>query len=681
MMKCKTSAPQILSSRYNKLVTCTMDDDVPVNIRTLGETMFNPELSDELNLNFGFHYSATSTLMQHVLREMDGRTLFRLYAMRMGLFGEASLAEMLEEQRRDVCPVCLCDDFEVLSEVLIMPCCGTRYHTYCINPYSRCPTCRCNRPTIGWVGFQTWVSYFTWLDWRGRIDQILQNDPVRAIVPLIRALHGTHSDNLKSDAVTELLKLVPQYSVHMEEAGIRKTLLDLIYDDNLLNLGRAAKNSIIYELHEETIELFGRLREIQQDKMPGSSFAWIRPMLEGDNSSHIIVALKILRRIEPAAFVPFADYTVSLLKHRHPRVREDALSLFEAWSEIAATEEHIPLLGAMLSTGGTDEVKQMAARAICALIINADDDDDRLRLVIVHAGAIPPLVAMLSAGGTADVKEVAARALCMLSNGYNQDTRVCVAIVQAVAIPPLVAMLSVGGADNGKEAAATVLYNLSISFRISHAEFQVDDVNVMAIAQAGAIPPLVMMLSAPTHDIKICAARLLGNLSSNNDYKVEVALAGAIPHLISMLCVGETTSSACTALWRISTSNNNNKVAIAQAGAIPHLVEIISYGNYGNTKAALHVLGELATNDENKVTIALAGAIPPLVALLSSRFHNVIPAMKALKNLWSNNDNKMAIARAGAISRFAKIRNSTYYENDVREAAAEAIRILSDSDE
>ena len=122
-------------------------------------------------------------------------------------------------------------------------------------------------------------------------------------------------------------------------------------------------------------------------------------------------------------------------------------------------------------------------------------------------------------------------------------------------------------------------------------------------------------------------------------------------------------------------------MAIAQAGAIPHLVEIISYGNYGNTKAALHVLGELATNDENKVTIALAGAIPPLVALLSSRFHNVIPAMKALKNLWSNNDNKMAIARAGAISRFAKIRNSTYYENDVREAAAEAIRILSDSDE
>ena len=82
----------------------------PVDIRTLGETAFNPELSDKLNRKFGFHYSATSTLIQHVLRELDDRTLFRFHEMRMGLFSEASLEEMLEDHRRDVCPLCLCYD-------------------------------------------------------------------------------------------------------------------------------------------------------------------------------------------------------------------------------------------------------------------------------------------------------------------------------------------------------------------------------------------------------------------------------------------------------------------------------------------------------------------------------------------------------------------------------------------
>ena len=621
-----------------------MDADAPVNIRTLGETTFNPELSDELNLNFGFHYSATSTLMQHVLREMDGRTLFRLYAMHMGLFGEASLAEMLEEQRRDVCPVCLFGDFEVLSKVLIMPCCGTRYHPDCINPCSNCPTCRCKRPTIGWVGFQTWVSYFTWDDWRGRIDRILQNDPVRAIVPLIRALHGTHSDILKSYAVTELINLVPQYSVHMEEAGLFETLVDLIYDNDLLRLGRAAKNSIIYELHEQTIELFGRLCRKRRDlyHMPGSWYGWIRSMLEGDNSSHIIVALKILRRGEPAAFLPFADTIVSLLKHKDPRVREEALSLLEVVSEIGATVEHVPLL-----------------------------------------------VAMLSAGGADDVKHVAARALGMLAASFNDET--ILAIVQAGAIPPLVAMLSASGEDEGKEDPIVALYNLSMSEMGSRLgrNFTCNDNNIVAIAQAGAIPPLVMMLRAVDDNLKVCATLLLGNLSINNNNKVDVARAGAIPYLVLRLRVGEeTTSSACIALWRLSTSNNDNKVLIASAGAIPRLVEMLIAGNrtgrtnndHWDSAFAALVLGELSNNnDEYKVTIALAGAIPPLVAMLGSRFDNVMKeAMNTLRNLWSDNDNKMAIVQAGAISRFAEIRNSRSTDADVREAAAEAMRILSD---
>ena len=687
-----------------------MDADAPVNIRTLGETTFNPELSDELNLNFGFHYSATSTLMQHVLREMDGRTLFRLYAMHMGLFGEASLAEMLEEQRRDVCPVCLFGDFEVLSKVLIMPCCGTRYHPDCINPCSKCPTCRCKRPTIGWVGFQTWVSYFTWDDWRGRIDRILQKDPVRAIVPLIRALSGTHSDYLKYDAVIELLKLVPQYSVWIWGADVRGTLVNLIAEDSRLQSGAATK-LLFYQLQEAAWLLFSRLCE-----MHGSLLASIRPMLEGD-SSHITVALKILRRVEPTSFAPFADYTVSLLKHRDPRVCEEALSLLKAFSENGMTVEYMPLLVEMLSAVGTDESKQVAARAICTLLIDACDDP---RLVIVHAGAIPHLVAMLSALGTDEVKEVAAQALISLSSSYNDET--IVAIAQAGAIPPLVTMLSAGGADDVKVTAARALYNLTMTWGhyFHDKNLPLNDDNIETIAQAGAIPPLVMMLSALTDDIKESAAWLLGNLSSNSNYK-KVARAGAIPHLVLMLrgdTRRETTSSACMALWRLSTSNDDNKVTIAREGAIPYLVEILSSENHHNAGDAAMVLGELSNNDDIRVDVVRAGVIPPLVAMLSSRSYNVnIKAMNALRNLLSDNNNKEAIARAGAIPHLVEILrknhqnardaamvlgelstndsiravavragaipvlaervNRIYGDEDVREAAAEALRILT----
>ena len=556
-----------------------MDADAPVNIRTLGETIFNPELSEELNLNFGFHYSATSTLMQHVLREMDGRTLFRLYAMRMGLFGEASLAEMMEEQRRDVCPVCLCDDFEELSEVLIMPCCGTRYHTYCIHPYSRCPTCRCNRPTIGWVGFQTWVSYFAWDDWRGRIDRILQTDPVRAIVPLMRALRGTHSNNIKSYAVTALLKLVPRYSVHVEDAGICDTLVDLIYNNDLLHL------------------------------------------------------------------------------------------------------EHIPLLIAMLSAGGTDEVRQVAFRAICNLLADADIDE---KLVIVHAGAIPPLVAMLSED-TDDPKIWAARVLALISYSYHDE--IGLQIVEAGAIPPLVAMLSAGGADEVKANAALALYHMTGSYdnelRYYHNDVYSIDDNIVAIAAAGAIPPLVRMLRADTdHTASSMAALLLGNILSNTEYNVDIAREGAIiPRLVLMLLVGETAKSACAALWRLSTINDENKAAIEEAGAIPYLVRILSSEEeHFDAGGAAKVLGELSTNSDIRVNVVQEGAIPPLVAMLSAGFGNVsIVAIEALLNILIDSNNKVAIEQAGAIPLLAAKLNQRSIGYDCKRAAYDALRILRPS--
>jgi len=251
----------------------------------------------------------------------------------------------------------------------------------------------------------------------------------------------------------------------------------------------------------------------------------------------------------------------------------------------------------------------------------------------------------------------------------------------AGAIPPLVAMLGEGGADEVKEAAATALYNLSRSERYFNesTEFEFHDDTIVAIAAEGAIPPLVIMLSAETDHIKERAALLLGNILSNTAYKVDIARAGAIPPLVFMLRVGETTKSACTALWRLSTNNDENKAAIArEEHAIRYLVQILSSEEeYFDAASAARVLEELSTNNDIRVKVVQEGAIPPLVAMLSPGFGNVsMFAIKALRNILSDNNNKMAIEQEGAIPLLAAKLNQRRILDDVKEAAADLLRIL-----
>ena len=57
--------------------------NMPVNIQTLRETVFNPRLNQE-----ELHYWDTDTVIRHVLHFLDERTLVRVTQARMGLFSE-----------------------------------------------------------------------------------------------------------------------------------------------------------------------------------------------------------------------------------------------------------------------------------------------------------------------------------------------------------------------------------------------------------------------------------------------------------------------------------------------------------------------------------------------------------------------------------------------------------------
>ncbi|CAJ1446766.1 unnamed protein product [Effrenium voratum] len=328
------------------------------------------------------------------------------------------------------------------------------------------------------------------------------------------------------------------------------------------------------------------------------------------------------------------------------------------------------------------EAREKAAEALRNLATNADNE-----IAIAQAGAIFSLVELLSRG-TPVGQENAAAALgnqrrqpdchrqgrCHPSAGgapeprhacgsgkrrgltSNSDNKI--AIAKAGAIPPLVELLS-RGTPVGQENAAATLSNLAVN-------------------SDNQIPPLVELLSRGTpvgqenaagltsnDDNKIAIAKAgkrrvstLGLTSnSNNDYAIPKAgaipplvEAGAIPPLVELLSRGAPRNQgwAAAALQHLAANYSDNKIAIAKAGAIPPLVELLSRGTPVGQENAAAALGNLTHND-NKIAIAKAGAIPPLVELLSRGTPVGQENAAAALGSLTNDDNQIAIAKAGAI--------------------------------
>ncbi|KAG1680550.1 hypothetical protein FOA52_014997 [Chlamydomonas sp. UWO 241] len=164
--------------------------------------------------------------------------------------------------------------------------------------------------------------------------------------------------------------------------------------------------------------------------------------------------------------------------------------------------------------------------------------------------------------------------------------------------------------------------------------------SLVAIAAAGAIPPLVQLLGGlgSSAGKQGHAAVALGNLAMTAENAGIIAAAGAVPPLVHML-------------------GPRNVAVIVAAGAIPPLVQLTAHGAtysvQGNAAGALMVL---AVNAANQSTIAATGAIPPLVKLLGAGSPNARFAVAALNNLALNNPaTVVAIAKAGAIPALVRL--------------------------
>ncbi|KAM3698371.1 hypothetical protein ACB098_06G183800 [Castanea mollissima] len=217
--------------------------------------------------------------------------------------------------------------------------------------------------------------------------------------------------------------------------------------------------------------------------------------------------------------------------------------------------------------------------------------------------AIDALLEKLANGNT-EQQRAAAGELRLLAK-RNADNRVCIA--EAGAIPLLVELLS-SPDPRTQEHAVTALLNLSIN-----------DSNKGTIVNAGAIPDIVDVLKNGSMEARENAAATLFSLSVIDENKVAIGAAGAIPALITLLCEGTPRGKkdAATAIFNLSIYQGNKARAV-KAGIVTPLMRLLKDAGGGMVDEALAILAILASHPEGKTAIGQAKPIPVLVEVIKT---------------------------------------------------------------
>ncbi|XAR59001.1 Ubiquitin--protein ligase [Bertholletia excelsa] len=187
----------------------------------------------------------------------------------------------------------------------------------------------------------------------------------------------------------------------------------------------------------------------------------------------------------------------------------------------------------------------------------------------------------------------------------NADNRV--AIAEAGAIPFLVALLSTPDSRT-QEHAVTALLNLSIC-----------DDNKGSIVSCGAVPGIVHVLKKGSMEARENAAATLFSLSVVDENKVTIGASGAIPPLVMLLNEGTQRGKkdAATALFNLCIYQGNKGKAV-RAGVVPILMQLLTEPQGGMVDAALAILAILSSHPDGKMAIGAAEALPVLVEVIGS---------------------------------------------------------------
>ncbi|PKA51936.1 U-box domain-containing protein 13 [Apostasia shenzhenica] len=171
-------------------------------------------------------------------------------------------------------------------------------------------------------------------------------------------------------------------------------------------------------------------------------------------------------------------------------------------------------------------------------------------------------------------------------------------------------------------------------------------------AERANIDSLIRKLTSPNAEDQRSAAGELRLLAKRHvDYRIFIADAGAIPLLVGLLSSTDPRiqEHAVTTLLNLSIYDEN-KGLIVSSSAIPGIIHVLRSGSMEARENAAATLFSLSVVDENKITIGASGAIPALVSLLGEGSQRgKKDAATALFNLCIYQGNKARAVWAGVV--------------------------------
>ncbi|KAK6146798.1 hypothetical protein DH2020_020667 [Rehmannia glutinosa] len=175
--------------------------------------------------------------------------------------------------------------------------------------------------------------------------------------------------------------------------------------------------------------------------------------------------------------------------------------------------------------------------------------------------------------------------------------------------------------------------------------------NRILLAEAGAIPILVNLLTSEDTQIQDNAVTSILNMSIYENNKGFIMLANAIPSIVQLLRAGsmEAKENAAATLFSLSLADEN-KIIIGASGAIPALVDLLQNGSSRGKKDAATALFNLCIYHGNKGRAVRAGIITALLKMLTDSSSCMVDeALTILSVLASHQEAKLAIVKASTI--------------------------------
>ncbi|KAL8052957.1 hypothetical protein ABFX02_05G039500 [Erythranthe guttata] len=175
--------------------------------------------------------------------------------------------------------------------------------------------------------------------------------------------------------------------------------------------------------------------------------------------------------------------------------------------------------------------------------------------------------------------------------------------------------------------------------------------NRILLAELGAIPILVNMLTSVDCLIQDNAVTSILNLSIYDNNKGLIMLANAIPSIVQVLRSGsnEAKENSAATLFSLSLADEN-KIIIGASGAIPELVDLLKNGSSRGKKDAATALFNLCIYHGNKGRAVRAGIITALLKMLTESSSVMVDeALTILSVLSTHQEAKAAIVKASTI--------------------------------